>query len=274
MGAIRQEAVRPALGKRRVGEQRSGQRLQQQRDAQLAQHVLLGGIVQVDLHGAGARHHVEAERAHLRHVAAHDGVAALRHPRHLGARAERVEAQGHETEVQVVRHAAHLVVVRLQLGHGVVQRLHRSTGQLQLSGRLQRDRRVALLQSDDLVGVGDRSAAEAALQALQQVADRAGLPVRRLVGRGGEIGEPEAELLVLGAQAELRRRLAADRKVVGKLLQRSDRRRIGVSGVGHALPRRDGFSFIGSSGSPPPATMPARRCRRSRPAGCADQGMR
>jgi hypothetical protein len=43
-------------------------RLQRQRHAQLLHHVGFGGEVEIRLHGAGAVHHVEAERADLRHV--------------------------------------------------------------------------------------------------------------------------------------------------------------------------------------------------------------
>ena len=81
-------------------------------------------------------------------------------------------------------------------------------------------------------------------ETLEQIADRAGLAVGRLVGRRGEIGEAEAELLVLGADAELLRRLAAGRDIVGQLLHRRDRRRVGVSGIGHVAPRRGGFAFM------------------------------
>ncbi len=63
-----QEAVRLALGERRIGEQRSGDGLQRERHAQLAHHVGLGGEIEVHLHGTGAEHHVEAARADLRHV--------------------------------------------------------------------------------------------------------------------------------------------------------------------------------------------------------------
>ena len=79
-------------------------------------------------------------------------------------------------------------------------------------------------------------------QAGQQVADGARLAVGRFVGRGGEIGEAEAEFLVLGADTELLRRLAAGGDVIGQWLERRDRGRVGVSGIGHVAPRRVGFS--------------------------------
>ena len=68
--AERQEAVRLAFGERRIGEQRGRDRLQRERDAQLLHHVGFGGEVEIGLHRAGAVHHVEAERADLRHVGA------------------------------------------------------------------------------------------------------------------------------------------------------------------------------------------------------------
>ena len=68
----------------------------------------------------------------------------------------------------------------------------------------------------DVAGVEDRRRRRSA-QTLEQVADRAGLAVGRLVGRGSKIGEAEAEFLVLGADAELLRRLAAGGDVVGQL---------------------------------------------------------
>ena len=82
------------------------------------------------------------------------------------------------------------------------------------------------------------------VQPLEQAADRAGLAVRRFVRRRRQIGEAEAELLMLGADAELLRRLAAGGDVVGELLERRDRRRIGVSGIGHVAPRRNGLNWM------------------------------
>ena len=211
-------------------------------------------------------------RADLRHVAPHDGVASLRHPRHLLARRDGMKAEWREADLQIARDAAHLVIVRLEFGHGVVQGFHRRAGQFELAGGFQRDRRVPLLHADDVAGVGDRLAV-VALKALEQAADRAGLAVGRFVGRGGEIGESEAEFLVLGADAEPLRRLAADRDVVGQLLQRGDRRRVRRLRDWTCCSQAWRVAFHGTSGSPPPATTPARRYRRSRPAGCVDQAM-
>ena len=42
-------------------------------------HVGFAGIVQIDLNGAGAQHHVEAHAAHARHMAQHDFIAPFGH---------------------------------------------------------------------------------------------------------------------------------------------------------------------------------------------------
>src|SRR5207244_3927587 len=51
-------------------------------------------------------------------------------------------------------------------------------------------------------------------------------------------------LLMFGADAEPLPRLAAGSDMVSQLLDRRDRGRIGVSGVGHVVPRRGGLSFM------------------------------
>ena len=72
VAAEAEEAVGLAFGERRIGEQRGRERLQRQADAELLRHVGFGRIVEIDLDGAGAQHHVEAEAADPRHVAQHD----------------------------------------------------------------------------------------------------------------------------------------------------------------------------------------------------------
>ena len=95
--AERQKAVGLAVGERRVGEQRRRNRLQRQRHAQLLDHVGFRGEVEIGLHRAGAIHHVEAERADLRHIGGHDLVAALGHFRHVGARSRSASCRGRES---------------------------------------------------------------------------------------------------------------------------------------------------------------------------------
>ena len=81
-------------------------------------------------------------------------------------------------------------------------------------------------------------------------------PARRAAARGRS---PEAELLVLGADAERLRRLAAGREIVGQLLHRRDRRRVGISGIGHRAPS---FGVRAFRGQP----LIAHACNRARPA--------
>ena len=115
------EAVRFAFGKRRVGEQRGGQRLQGERDAQLAGHVGLAGVIEVDLHGTRAGHHIQPVLPDQRHVAAHDGVAAFGHPVHGVAAMQRLKPERGEPEAERVGHAAHFGEMRQQLGARTVQ---------------------------------------------------------------------------------------------------------------------------------------------------------
>src|SRR3546814_1404571 len=61
-------------------------------------HVGLAVEVEVGLDGAGAQHHVEAQRPLLRHIGAHDGVAALGHHRHVLAPPQRIEAGPEEAD--------------------------------------------------------------------------------------------------------------------------------------------------------------------------------
>ena len=110
-GCGRQEAVRLAFGEGRVGEQGGGDRLQRQADAELLRHVGFGRIVEVDLDGAGAQHHVEAEAADLRHVVEHDPVAALGHDRQLAARLVRPHAEAEEADAELVADRLDLVEV-------------------------------------------------------------------------------------------------------------------------------------------------------------------
>ncbi len=137
------EAVGLALGERRVGEQRGGDRLQRQADAELLHHVGFGLEVEVDLDGAGAQHHVEAEPADLRHVAAHDRVAALGHQRQLVARPLRLDSRGRGSRARARRRSPSLVEVP-PISQQVWWRF--SSGaprQLELAGGLEADRAVA-----------------------------------------------------------------------------------------------------------------------------------
>ena len=85
IGAGRNEAVRLAFSEGRIGEQGRSDGLQRQAHAELGDHVGLGREIKIGLHRAGAEHHVQAHRADLGHIFAHDLIAALGHHRHIGA---------------------------------------------------------------------------------------------------------------------------------------------------------------------------------------------
>ena len=182
-------------------------RLQRERDAQLLHHVGFGGEVEVGLHRAGAVHHVEAERADLRHVGRHDAVAPLRHHRHLGARPVRRHAEPEEADAERARDLACTCArCAMQLGAGLVHGLDRRAGQLELAARLERDRAAAghVEQADDVAVLDDRLPAEQMLHAFEQRADAAAA----VIGNRAVALDREGEFLVLGADAELRLRLA------------------------------------------------------------------
>ena len=126
--AERQEAVGLALGERRIGEQRGADRLQRERDAQLLHHVGFGGEVVVGLDRAGPVHHVEAERADLRHILGHDAIAALGHARHVGPRPFRRHADAEEADAERRRDLAHLREMRHQFAVGLMHTVERRAG--------------------------------------------------------------------------------------------------------------------------------------------------
>ena len=168
--AEREKAVRLAFGERRIGKQRGGDRLQRERHAQLLHHVGFGREVQIRLHRAGAVHHVEAQRADLRHVGRHDLVAALRHHRHVGARPVRRHAEAEEADAERLGDLAHLREMREQFGRGLVHGLDRRAGEFELAAGLERNRAAAgdVEHADDVLALHDRLPAEQVLHAFEQ----------------------------------------------------------------------------------------------------------
>ena len=153
-------AVGLAFRERRVGEERGGDRLQREADAELLHHVGFDRIVEIYLDGAGAKHHVEAETADLRHVVEHDRVAALGHDRQLGARLVRPHAEPEEAESQPLADRLALVEMASRLGAGLVQVLQRRAAQLELARGLQADVPVRAAQRDDVAALDDRLPAD------------------------------------------------------------------------------------------------------------------
>ncbi len=94
LGTHGQEAVRLAVGERRIRKDRRRDRLQCKRHPQLLHHVGFGFVIHVHLHGRRAVHHVETELADFRHVVGHDAIARLGHHGRFCARPERAHAEG------------------------------------------------------------------------------------------------------------------------------------------------------------------------------------
>ena len=148
--------------------------------------------------------------ADRRHVAAHDGVAALGHPRHLVAAQRRVEAERREADAERLGDprapAAKCASISAA---GLVQRGQQSAGQLQLPGRLQRHRGGALASARS----GCRGPGSAPSRRPPPCP-----PARRGCRRGcvraarRSRHQPEAELLVFGADGEPRRAACSRRR--------------------------------------------------------------
>src|SRR6185312_3152506 len=227
--AVGQIAVWTSFRERRIGEQRGGDRLQREAGAEFLDHVRFGREIQVHLHGAGARHHVQAERADLGHVFAHDLVAALGHPRHLVAPPLRLEAHAEETQAHAVGHRAHFLQMRIHLAAGLVDGFQRRAGELQLAGRFQRDIRLVAGERDRNIAFAGDLPAVTCGDAFQQRPDAA-LALER---RSAQVVGAEAELLVLGADAPSLARLLARGEVVDQLLAPGDGRALDGTGYGH-----------------------------------------
>ena len=100
------KSVELAVGERRIGEQGGDRRLQREAYAHLRDHVLFAREVEIDLHGCSSKHHVEAARSDLRHVAGHDRVTAFWHDRGLGQRPFGAHAKREKTEAKRLGHDA------------------------------------------------------------------------------------------------------------------------------------------------------------------------
>ena len=143
----------------------------------------------------------------------------------MSARAPvRRHAEAEEADAERRRHLAHLRQMRHQLGRGLVHGLDRRAGQFELPARLERNRAAAgdVEQADDVVALHDRLPAEQVLHAVEQRADAA----RPGIGHRPVVVDGEGEFLVLGADAELRLRLAARFEPGDEFVARLDRRHV------------------------------------------------
>ena len=114
--------------------------------------------------------------------------------------------------------------MRHQFGLGLVHGLDRRAGQFELPAGLQRDRAAAgdVVEADDVALLHDRLPAEQKLHAFEQRADAA----RAFIGHGLMAIQRERRLLVLGADAEIGRRLHAGLDPRDEFVARMQRRHI------------------------------------------------
>src|SRR5437868_12262875 len=102
------------------------------------------------LNATRSKHHIEAEAADLGHVVEHDLVAALGHPRKLGAGLVRPHPGPQKSEAQPVADGLALIEMPRRLGAGLVKRPERRAAELELTGGLEADVAVHALQRDHL----------------------------------------------------------------------------------------------------------------------------
>src|SRR5205823_8692274 len=101
-----------------------------------------------------------AERADLRHVRSHDAVAGLRDPLDVLERAERLDAKAQEGEPELVADGDDLDHVLAELRFRTVNRVTRLAGELELTARLEGDRRLSPLEGDHVLALEARRPAE------------------------------------------------------------------------------------------------------------------
>src|SRR3546814_3009921 len=75
MAAIGKEPVCLPFRKGAVGKECRRYRLEGERRAKHFRHHGLAAVIEINLYGAGAEHHVEAHAAHTRHMVQHDAIA-------------------------------------------------------------------------------------------------------------------------------------------------------------------------------------------------------
>ena len=114
---------------------------------------------------------------------------------------------------------------------------HRRAGEFELPARLQRNRAAVgdVEHADDVVALHDRLPAEQVVHAVEQRADAA----RARIGHRPVALHGEGEFLVLGADAELRLRLAARFEPGDEFVARLDRGHVDLV-TSHAEVRKNG----------------------------------
>src|SRR5262245_8478370 len=111
--------------------------------------------------------------------------------------------------------------MRVQFTGGLMQRLQRRAGKLELAARLQRDRAAAgdIGEAENGIALQDRLPAEKMTHSFEERANA----LRALIGNRPMTGEGKRQFLVFGADAKIRFRLAAVSEPLHELGARLDR---------------------------------------------------
>ncbi len=187
------------FGEGRIGEQGGHDGLQRKRHAKLLHHVGLARIVEVDLHGRGPEHHVEAASAHFRHVIGHDPVTPLGHDRGFRKAPFGTSTEAEEPDVERLGNPLQMRQMPIKFIARLVHRVERRARKLELAAGLEGNRTPGTIvrKSDQVAVVLDRFPARALLQAFQQSPDPASSRSRPFIRHGGQVGAEKGELLVL-----------------------------------------------------------------------------
>src|SRR6185437_8568960 len=162
-----------------------------------------------------------------------------------------MKAEAEHAEAKLAHHGAHLRQMLAHLMAGLMQRLDRRARKLELAARLERDRAALIVgESDQSLAVAHRLPAEAH-QSFEERTDAVGA----VIGHGRVVAQTEDELLVLGADAPLRRWLCARGQIVDKLSLVGDGRTAGSRWSRHGAKTPDPLAICPRR----PASAPARR---------------
>ncbi len=241
--------ARLAFDERRICKKRRRDRLQSETDPHFLDHVRFGRIIEIYLHSAAAEHHIEAVVALLGHILAHNLITAFGHPPDIFAARLGIEAEAQYSGADLFADRLHFIEMGMHFAASLMDRLQHGSGKLELTARLQRDRRtIGLSQGNDVLtfinGLPTKTR-----QAYQQLSNTR----RTFVFQAAEIRELVDEFFVLGADSPLLRRLTAALQIFDELGFAGDRFSTGLRGCGH------GIAFPFSSGAAKSRVFPIRR---------------
>ena len=136
-------------------------------------HVGFAGIIEIDLNGASAQHHVEAHSADARHMAQHDFVAAFGHDRQFRTGFVRPQAKPQKALAGFLANSLYLCEMATGFGASLVQIFERRARQFELACRFQTYRAIHPAHRDNF-SVFQHGFPTELGQCHQQIADTAG----------------------------------------------------------------------------------------------------